>query len=290
MTQQSTVRAGVIGLGLMGGPIATNILAAGIPVSAYDVDSPALDVAVGRGARRAADAADVAGDSDVVLVIVPTADDVRDVCLGARGVFAGSRPGTVVVLMSSLQPDTCEELALLAEPVGVTVIDAPMTGGIRAAVDGTMMLVVGGDAEALDHARPVLDAISTHVHHLGPVGAGQVGKLVNNLIHWGEVVVLTEALSLAAALGVRVSALREALMDGPTDSRHLRELGLMKFTWHRKDLADVLQLAESIGREVPAARFSQERMLDITPERVLTLLEDRGWELPERDGPTEPVG
>lgn len=288
--EQAPVRAGVIGLGLMGGPIAANILAAGIPVAAHDLDAAALDGAVSRGARRAVDAADVAADSDVVLVIVPTADDVRDVCLGERGVLAGARPGTVVVLMSSLRPETCEELARLAEPAGVTVIDAPMTGGVRAAVEGTMMLVVGGDVEALGRARPVLDAISAHVHHLGPVGAGQVGKLVNNLIHWGEVVVLTEALSLAAALGVRVSALREALMDGPTDSRHLRELGLMKFTWHRKDLADVLQLAASIGREVPSARFSQERMLDITPERVLALLEDRGWELPEQNGPTGRVG
>lgn len=283
MVTKGMVRAGIVGLGAMGEPIARNIIGAGLTLTAHDIDAVALDGIVAGGARRAADAAEVAAASDVVLVVVPTADDVREVCTGARGLLEGAAPGMVIALLSSLRPEVCRELAALAGARGVDVIDAPMTGGVRAAVDGTMMLVVGGSTDPVERARPVLDAISAHIHHLGDVGSGQVGKLINNLIHWGEVVVLTEALSLAAGLGVRVSALREALMDGPTDSRHLRELGLMRFTWFRKDLADVLALAESIEREVPVAAFSHERMLGITPERVAALLEDRGWELPTRD-------
>jgi 3-hydroxyisobutyrate dehydrogenase-like beta-hydroxyacid dehydrogenase len=282
MMTHARTRVGIVGLGAMGGPIANNILARGFPLVAYDINTAALDSIVASGARRAAGVADLASHADVVLVVVPTADDVNDVCGGPAGLLAAAGPGTVIALLSSLRPEVCRQLADQGRGRDVDVIDAPMTGGVRAAVEGSMMLVVGGPQEAVERARPVLDAVSASIHHLGAVGSGQVGKLINNLIHWGEVVVLTEALSLAAALGVRASTLRAALMDGPTDSRHLRELGLMKFTWFKKDLADVLSLADEIGREIPSAQFSQERMPDITPKRVAELLEDRGWELPPR--------
>lgn len=272
------IRAGLIGLGLMGGPVARHLVQAGFPLTCHDIDPEAVARAVEAGARAAPTPAAVAADSDVVLVIVPTNDDARGVVAGEAGLLSAAAPGSVIVLCSSLTPTTCQELADAGQEGGVAVIDAPMTGGIRGAENATMTLLVGGDEGALDRARPVLDAISTAVHHLGPIGAGQVGKTVNNLIHWGEIVVITEALALGAKLGVDVARLRPALMDASVDSRTLRELEHMKFTWHAKDLADALEMAQGAGQAMPAAELAQREMRAITPQRVARLLADGDWE------------
>ncbi|MFA9446483.1 NAD(P)-dependent oxidoreductase [Egicoccus sp. AB-alg6-2] len=271
-------RVGLIGLGLMGAPVARNLLQAGVRLTCNDLDASAVAVAVEQGATAAATAAEVAADSDVILVIVPTNEDAREVVAGSDGVLSTARPGSVVVLCSSLRPDTCAELEERAREAGVHLIDAPMTGGIRGAEQGTMTLLVGGDVAALQRARPALELISSTIHHLGGIGAGQVGKTVNNLIHWGEVVVITEALALGAKLGVDVSRMRRALMDASVDSRTLRELEKMKFTWHAKDLEDAMDMAATVGHRMPAAEMSREEMLSITPERVARLLADEDWD------------
>lgn len=272
------IRAGLIGLGLMGGPVARHLVHAGFALTCHDIDPEAVARAVEAGASSAPTPAGVAADSDVVLVIVPTNDDARTVVAGEDGLLSGAAPGSVIVLCSSLTQTTCRELADAAQERGVALIDAPMTGGIRGAENATMTLLAGGDEAALDRARPVLQAISTAIHHLGPIGAGQVGKTVNNLIHWGEIVVITEALALGAKLGVDVTRLRPALMDASVDSRTLRELEHMKFTWHAKDLADALEMAEQAGQAMPAAELAQREMRAITPDRVARLLADEDWE------------
>jgi 3-hydroxyisobutyrate dehydrogenase-like beta-hydroxyacid dehydrogenase len=276
----TSVRTGLIGLGLMGAPVNRHLLAAGLEVTCHDLDEQRVRDAVERGAKAAATAAEVAANSDVVLVIVPTNDDARHVCLAEDGLLSGAAPGSVIVLCSSLTPATCVELEQRARDREVELIDAPMTGGIRGAEQATMTLLVGGDPRSLTKARPVLDAISTSIHHLGGIGAGQVGKTVNNLIHWGEIVVITEALALGAKLGVEVSKLRPALSDASVDSRTLRELEHMKFTWHAKDLADALAMAADAGAEMPAAELARRRMVGITPERVAKLLADEDWNQP----------
>jgi 3-hydroxyisobutyrate dehydrogenase-like beta-hydroxyacid dehydrogenase len=273
-------RVGQIGLGLMGGPIARHLLAAGFELTCYDIDDQVLQSARSSGASAAGGPAEVAERSDVTAVIVPTNQDAHDVCLGEDGLVAGAADGSVIVLLSSLLPGTCAEIRERAAPAGVEVIDAPMTGGIPAAEDGTLTLLVGGDAATLGKARPVLEAFSTSIHHLGDIGSGQVGKTVNNLIHWGEIVVITEALALGAKLGVEVSKLRPALQDASVDSRTLRELETMRFTWHAKDLADALRMGEQVGASMPAAELARERMQEISPERVARLLSDRDWEPP----------
>jgi len=280
MRQDPQPRVGLVGLGLMGAPVARHLLAGGFALTCHDLDPDALAEAEARGATAAKDARGVAAASDVTLVIVPTNDDAREVVAGEAGLLAGAAPGTVVVLCSSLTPATCAELEARANASGVALIDAPMTGGIRGAEQATMTLLVGGDEAAVDQARPVLESISESIHHLGGIGAGQVGKTVNNLIHWGEIVVITEALALGARLGSDVSRLRPALTDASVDSRTLRELEHMKFTWHAKDLADALEMAADAGMPMPAAELSREQMLAITPERVARLLADLGWEEP----------
>lgn len=271
-------RVGLIGLGLMGGPVSGHLVDAGFELTCFDIDGEALAVAEARGARAGEDAADVGAHSQVILVIVPTNEDAIAVTLGDDGVLAGAKPGSVIVLCSSLTPATCIEIRDRAAEQDVAVIDAPMTGGIPAAKDGTMTLLIGGDGAALDRVRPVLDAISTSIHHLGDIGSGQIGKTVNNLIHWGEIVVITEALALGAKLGVDVTRLRPALQDASVDSRSLRELETMRFTWHAKDLKDALAMAGEVGHAMPAAELSQEQMQAITPDRVARLLTDEDWD------------
>jgi 3-hydroxyisobutyrate dehydrogenase-like beta-hydroxyacid dehydrogenase len=269
MSEQDVV--GVVGLGAMGGPIARHLTAAGVPVVVADLDEEAVGSCVAAGARAAYGLADLGARSDVVLVVVATDDEVRAVCGGADGVLAGCRPGTVVLLCSSVRPDTCEAVTAGA-PQGVAVLDAALTGGVRGAENGTINLLVGGEADALDRVRPVLAAWTSSVHHLGPLGAGQVGKTVNNLVHWAQISAITEALELGRRYGLDVPTLRAALMAGPTDSRTLRELEQMRFTWHAKDLANAEAMAAAVGLSLPVAGTAREVMQGVTVAGVASLL------------------
>lgn len=264
---------GVVGLGAMGFPVVRHLLAAGIRVVVRDVDGQVVAAAVALGARGAASAADLARECDVVAVIVPTDDDVRTVCVGPGGVLDGLRQGSVVLLCSSVRPETCEQVAAAAPP-GVDVLDAALTGGVRGAEAGEVNLLVGGDAEVLERIRPVLEPWTIAIHHLGSLGAGQVGKAANNLVHWAQICAITEALELARRSGVSVPVLRRALMDGPTDSRTLRELEQMRLTWHAKDLANTAALACRVDLEIPVADTAREVMRAITVVDVARLLAD----------------
>ena len=269
MHDQSIV--GVIGLGAMGGPIAHHLARAGLPVVVADLDQAAVQACVAAGMRAAGSPAELAAGSDVVLVVVATDEQVRGVCEGQDGVLASCRPGTVVLLCSSVRPDTCEAVAGGA-PEGVAVLDAALTGGVRGAEQGTINLLVGGDVAALDRVLPALGPWTGSVHHLGPLGSGQVGKTVNNLIHWAQISAITEALELGRRYGVDVPTLRRALMDGPTDSRTMRELEQMRFTWHAKDLANAAAMAADVGLPLPVAETAREVMQRITVPAVAALL------------------
>lgn len=262
---------GVVGLGAMGFPVARHLLAAGVQVVVRDVDEELVAAAVARGARAAATVAGLARESDVVAVIVPTDDDVRAVCLGPDGLLGGLREGAVVLLCSSVRPETCEQVAAAAPP-GVDVLDTALTGGVRGAQAGEVNLLVGGDAEVLDRIRPVLEPWTAAIHHLGSLGAGQVGKAANNLVHWAQISAVTEALELGRRFGVSVPALRRALMDGPTDSRTLRELDQMRLTWHAKDLANTAAMAHRVDLDIPVAETAREVMRGITVADVARLL------------------
>lgn len=280
MTQTSTTRAstarkgrtiGVLGLGAMGAPIARHLLDAGLHVTVRDLDESAVSEAVARGAKTADDLASLGASSEIVLVIVPSDDDVRAVCLGQEGLLGQLSSGGTVLVCSSVRPDTCVLLAEAA-PEGVAVLDAALTGGVRGAEEGTINLLVGGDASALDDVRDELRPWTTSVHHLGALGAGQVGKTANNLVHWAQIAAITEALELGRRWGIEVPALRQALMDGPTDSRTLRELERMRLTWHAKDLANAMVMADEVSWDLPIGRSAQDTMPQITVERLARLL------------------
>ena len=262
---------GVVGLGAMGLPIAGHLARAGVPVVVADLDEAVVRGCVAQGMSAADGPGDLAARSDVVLVVVPSDDDVRAVCEGDAGLLAGCRPGTVVLLCSSVRPDTCEAVTAAA-PAGVSVLDAALTGGVRGAENGQINLLVGGDPAALERVAPALAAWTSSVHHLGPLGAGQVGKTVNNLIHWAQIAAIVESLELGRRYGLDVPTLRRALLDGPTASRTLAELEQMRFTWHAKDLANAEVMAEAIGLALPVAATSRTAMTAITVPQVAELL------------------
>lgn len=262
--------AGVIGLGAMGGPIARHLAGAGIRTVVADLDADAVATAEGHGATAVEDPASVAAAAGVVLVVVATDAQLSEVLTGPRGVFATARPGTVVLLCSSALPATCRELAAAA-PAGVDVLDAALTGGVRSAEAGRLTLLVGGDEAALDAAGPVLDPWTGAVHLLGDVGAGQVGKTVNNIVHWAQISAIGQALELGRRLGGDVPRLRLALQDSPTDSRTLREMDQMRFTWFEKDIANAEEMAEGSGADLSMVRTALTfmRSFDIAAARRL---------------------
>jgi 3-hydroxyisobutyrate dehydrogenase-like beta-hydroxyacid dehydrogenase len=259
-------KVGMVGLGAMGGPIAEHIAAAGFDTVAHDL---APDAAAA-GVRLVDGLAEVAA-ADVVIVIVPTDDDVIAV---VTGLIEHGHPGLLVVISASVRPSTCRELAEKGAPHGVDVIDAALTGGVRGARDGQINLLVGGPAEVAERAREVFLAFATDYHVLGGVGAGQVAKSANNLIHWAQIVAIDEALRMAEGLGVAAPALRRALQQGPTDSRTLREMEQMRFTWYVKDIEIAQDLAGEIGCDLPVATLSRTLMDGISVASMAELLTD----------------
>jgi 3-hydroxyisobutyrate dehydrogenase len=257
----------MVGLGAMGRPIAEHIAAAGFKTLAFDLSPDAK----ADGVTIVNSLADLA-PADVVIVIVPTDEDVTDVLAGHGGIFENGKPGLTVVISASVKPSTCRQLAEAGEKRQIRVIDAALTGGVRGAESGEINLLVGGPKQAADAISDVFGAFASNYHVLGEVGAGQVGKSANNLIHWAQIVAIDESMRLAQDLGVDPAVLRTALEQGPTDSRTLREIEYMRFTWYAKDIDIAEELAGGAGRELPLARLSRELMQRITVASVHDLL------------------
>lgn len=277
MTEGARPSVGVVGLGAMGRPAAEFLAASAFDTFAYDLDQAALDAVRQKGATPVPSLKQLAEKSTVIFVFVPSDDDVRTVCLGEDGLLAGAQRGSVLAICSSALPETCAAIASEGAGRGVDVLDAALTGGVRGAEAGKINLLVGGDEQVLDRIRPTLEPWCGSVHHMGPLGTGQVGKTVNNLVHWAQISAINEALRFGQRLGVAPTKLREALMDGPTDSRTLRELEQMRFTWHKKDLANAFAMAQTVDPpiELPVAATAREAMLEITVDSVAALLADK---------------
>ena len=272
------MKVGLVGVGLMGAPMARHVLAAGFELACYDVDESALAAVAEQGARTVRSPAEVAAGADLVLVIVPTDEDVLDVCIGDDGLLGSAPTGCIVAICSSVKPDTCARVGTEGAARGVDVLDVALTKGTRGAAAGDLTLLCGGNPAALERVRPVLETFSGAIHHLGELGAGQAGKTVNNLIHWAEIAAITEALVLGWKLGLNVSSLREALQSASVDSETLREIHLMPMRWPEKDLANALAVASELDHDLPVAAVVRKAMKDINHERVVRLLDDEGWD------------
>jgi 2-hydroxy-3-oxopropionate reductase len=222
-----TQTVGFIGLGLMGRPMAKNLLAAGFPLVVHSRSAPPVDDLVAGGAQRAASPADVARQTTRIITMVPDSPDVERVLAGEGGVFSAIQPGTILIDCSSIAPGAARALASQAEQHGARMLDAPVSGGEIGAVSGTLSIMVGGDAGAFAEVKPILDAMGNpdKVIRVGDSGAGQITKVCNQMVIGGTLAVVSEAFALAIKAGVDPAKVREALLGGFAASRVLEVHG-----------------------------------------------------------------
>jgi 2-hydroxy-3-oxopropionate reductase len=255
-------RIAFIGLGIMGRPMAANLLAAGYELTVHNRSRGAVDELVGQGARAADGPAAAAAEADVVITMLPDSPDVEEVVLGEGGVAEGIRSGSLFVDMSTIAPATARQVhAALAER-GVEAVDAPVSGGEPAARDGQLAIMAGGSEEAVERARPILDVLGKATTHIGPPGAGQVAKAANQVVVALNIQAVAEALLLARRAGVDPARVREALLGGFAASRVLEVHGErmlehafdpgFRVALHRKDLAIAQQAGREQGAPLPA--------------------------------------
>ncbi|SDS12045.1 2-hydroxy-3-oxopropionate reductase [Jiangella sp. DSM 45060] len=259
---------GFIGLGVMGGPMAANLVRAGFDVTGFNRSPAKVERLVAAGGRGAASAAEAAEGADVVITVLPDSPDVEAVLLD--GVLDVLAPGAVVVDMSTIRPDVARSLATAGDERGIRVLDAPVSGGEQGAVDATLSIMVGGDAAAFEAARPVFDALGRTVVHVGPPGAGQTVKAANQLIVAGTLQLVAEALVFLDAHGVDRSRAVEVLAGGLAGSAVLdRKATAMlahEFTpgfrvdLHHKDLGIVTAAARDAGVAIPAGSLAATLM------------------------------
>jgi 3-hydroxyisobutyrate dehydrogenase len=193
---------GFIGLGNMGGHMAHNLIKAGHSVKAFDVVGELLQIALDRGAGRAASVAEAASEVDIVVTMLPAGEHVRDVYLGAAGVIAAARADTLLIDSSTIDVRTAREVAAVAADKALSMLDAPVSGGVGGAQAGTLTFMVGGAAEAFAAARPLLDVMGANIIHAGGAGNGQAAKACNNMMLAINMIGTCEAFNLAAALGL----------------------------------------------------------------------------------------
>ncbi|MHA6796995.1 2-hydroxy-3-oxopropionate reductase [Pseudonocardia bannensis] len=273
-----TTTVAVIGLGIMGGPMAANLIKAGHRVVGYN-RSPEpvrrLQDAGGHGAGSVAEAVRVA---DVVITMLPDSPDVEAVALGqdgtgADGIYANARPGTLHIDASTIRPDVARRLAEAGRERGVRVLDAPVSGGEPGAVEGTLSIMVGGDAADVEAARPVLEAVGRTIVHVGPHGSGQTVKAANQLIVAGNIALVAEAVVFLEAHGVNTAAAVEVLAGGLAGSTVLDRKGhtmlARDFTpgfrveLHDKDLGILTAAAREAGVVIPLGALVAQLMASL---------------------------
>jgi 3-hydroxyisobutyrate dehydrogenase len=209
---------GFIGLGAMGKPMATNLLKRGFPLSVFDLRPEPVEALVALGAKRANSSREAAASADVVISMLVSNPHVEAALLGPEGVIEGIRAGSVVIDMSTIAPATTRKVGLELEKKGVEMLDAPVARGVRAATDGTLAIFVGGKPEVFAAQRRILEAMGTDVQYCGPLGCGEVVKLVNQLILSVNVATLAEGLVLGVKGGVSPDVLLEVLGKGSANS------------------------------------------------------------------------
>ena len=259
---------GFVGLGTMGGAMAANVARAGFAVTAWNRTSGRAAELADLGVRLASSPAEVAGASELVVTVVSDTPDVEAVLFGEAGVASGAGPGTLVVDMSTIAPSATRDFAARLAARGVAMLDAPVSGGSEGARKGTLSIFVGGEAADLERARPVLGAMGTTITHVGPIGAGQAVKAVNQVILAGTYLGVAEGIVLAMKAGLDVEGVVAALSGGAAQSWVLTNrsgrmlandypLGF-KVALHRKDLGIALELARETGTALPISALCEQ--------------------------------
>ena len=243
---------GILGLGKMGAPMARHLRAKGYNVSGYDPVDAARREAVALGVTLLDSPREVARASDLVIIVVGFDHEVETVMYGASGVMEAARPGLLVAIGSTVAPRYAQRLAARAKEAGVIVLDAPLARGEKAAVAGKLLIYGGGDEAAFEACRPAFGAFASDIFHLGGAGAGQVGKMVNNLLLWACTSANDEGLRLGAALGIDPDKLRNALKAGSGQNWAMdNRADLSGMPWAEKDMSIVLHEADLARLSLP---------------------------------------
>jgi 2-hydroxy-3-oxopropionate reductase len=277
MTNQHDKPAiGFIGLGIMGKPMARNLVGAGYRVIALNRSRGPVDELVALGATTAATPRDVAAQSDVVITMLPDSPDVESVALGDDGIVAGIRTGALWIDMSTIAPATTKRVAEQLATRGATSLDAPVSGGEKGAIDATLSIMIGGSDAAFERAKPIFEALGKNIVHVGELGAGQVTKACNQIVVGVTIEAVAEALALAQASGVDPVKVRAALLGGFAQSKILEVHGQrmidraftpgFKAKLHRKDMNIAATAGDERGLDLGAAKLVRERF-DVLIER-----------------------
>lgn len=227
------MRVGFIGIGAMGMPMALNILKAGYPLLVYDVNRQAAEELTAKGATACTTPRELGERADVIITMLPNGKIVEGVLLGAQGIFAGAKPGITIIDMSSVAPGFTKRIAGLALEKQLNYLDAPVSGGVKGAREGTLTIMVGGKAEVVETCRPLFQALGKNIYHVGDVGAGDAVKIVNNLLLAVNMAAVAEAFTLGGKLGLDPEKLLEIISVSSGNSYAL-QAKMANFIFKRK--------------------------------------------------------
>ncbi len=262
------LKVGYIGLGLMGKSMARNILKAGFPLVVHNRSQAAVDELVAEGARAASSPSEVAGQVDLIFTNLPDSPDVEQVALGPQGVIEAAHPGLIFIDNSTIKPASARTISQRLGEAGVSCLDAPVSGGDIGARDGTLTIMVGGSAEALERARPVLEAVGKTITHVGESGAGQIAKAANQIMVAAQMVAMGELLIFAKKAGADPEKVVAAIRAGAAQCWALDVKPPRLFAGNRqpgfkaymqaKDLGIVMDSAREYGIPLPAAAVNTQ--------------------------------
>ena len=266
----STTTVAVIGLGIMGGPMAANLVRSGFDVVGYNRSPAKVETLVSAGGRGASSIAEAVAEADVILTMVPDSPDVEEVALGEDGIIAHARAGSLWIDASTIRPDVAVTVAQAAKAKGIRCLDAPVSGGEQGAVEGTLSIMVGGEQSVFDEALPVLEAVGKTIVLVGPSGSGQTVKAANQLIVAGTIELVAEALTFLQAYDVDTTAAIEVLAGGLAGNRILdRKATSMvarefkpgfRVDLHHKDMGIILAAAREAGVAIPLGAHTAQLM------------------------------
>ena len=264
---------GFIGLGIMGKPMARNLMTAGYEVTVYDIVGEAVEELATDGAKTAASSEQVASVTDTIITMLPDSADSEKVILGPGGVLEGARSGSIIIDMSSIAPSVSQKISLECSQKSVEFLDAPVSGGEPGAVNATLAIMVGGKQEIFDRCSDLLKVMGANVVLTGDVGAGNITKLANQIIVAANIEALSEAFVLAQKAGVDPERVFNAIRGGLAGSAVMEAKGPMmldrnfragfRIRLHQKDLRNVLQTAQELNVPLPVTALVQQMLASL---------------------------
>ena len=270
------MKIGFIGLGIMGKPMGKNLLKAGFELVVCSRTQTSVDELTAVGATAAATPSELAAQVDLVITMLPNSPEVKEVILGPNGVIEGTRPGCIVVDMSSIAPLASQEIAAALAEKGIEMLDAPVSGGQPKAIEGTLSVMVGGKQEVFDRCVPVFKAMAASVVRVGKIGAGNVTKLANQVVVALNIAAVSEAMVLAAKAGVEPELVYQAIRGGLAGSTVMdAKVPLMldrkfnpgfRIKLHIKDLANALETSSEVGAPLPLTASVMEILKSLQSE------------------------